>query len=229
MPYARRRFTYARRRRARKTGLATRPRMMGRTQKLRRFNQVSTKVFYFKINGELTTDGSGNIYRAWTTRNLNVPSPGIPVPAGWDSLKELYDQYKVIGMTLKLFPANVGIEPDATLLAAGGLLRGDTAVYSDQRFDSGAAAPTQINEVINKASCRMINSRRPYTRNLFRSRGYPTWANTQGPATPDSWNGSIEILVNNATPESLTPPITTPLLWYWTLQYKVVVRGRTQD
>lgn len=209
--------------------LATRPRMMTRRQRFKRSNQVSTKVFYFKINGTLVSDGNGNIYRAWTGRNLNTGSPGIPVPQGWTALKELYDQYKVLALHLRLYPANVGIEPDATLLAAGGLLRGNAVVWTDQRFDSTANAPTQINQVISNASTHMLPTRGFYRRSLFRARGYPTWANTQGPATVDSWNGSIELLVNNATPASLVPPIATPLLWYYTLTYKVIVRGRTQN
>lgn len=203
--------------------LGTAPVMMNKIVAFKRQNQVFNRVFWFKFNGLLASDLGGNIYQSFNTRAINLAGQ---IPVGFDALKSLYDQYKILAIRLKLFPANVGIEPDATLLAAGGLFRGDTAVWSDQRFDFGAQNPTQISQVINIASCKMINSRRPYTRTLYRAKGYPTWANTQGPGTADSWNGSIELIVNNATPQQAGG--SAPVLWYYTIQYKVMVRGRTQ-
>ena len=205
-------------------GLATRPVMMTKSVAFKRNNGILNRTFWFKKNGIITTDLNGNSYNVFNTRGLVNPATA---PIGFDSLRVLYDQYKVLAICLRLYPANVGIEPDTVLLAQGGLLRGDTAVWSDQRFDTTAQSPTLISQVINVASCRMINSRRPYKRTLFRAKGYTTWGNTQGPATNDSWNGSIEVIINNATAQQAGG--TAPVLWYYTLQYKILVRGRTQQ
>lgn len=225
MPFRRRYNARRPRRRPRRVpGLATRPRMMGTMVARKRFQQVHTRVFWFKRNGFINPDLAGNNYSFWNGREINVPAT---TPVGWDALKTLYEQYKVLAIKVKLFPANVGVEPDSALFASNALLRGDVAVWNDQRFDTATPAPTNINEVINIASCRMINARRPYSRRIFRARGYPQWANTQGPSTVDSWNGSIELLINNATPAPATGP--APTLWYYTVQYKIAVRGRTQS
>lgn len=220
-PISTHRKQWRRFKRRNKGTLATRPRMMGKGLKFKRFNQVSSRVFWFKTNGTIAADLGGNTIAEFTTRGLDS-SP----PTGWAALKTLYDQYKVLGMKLKLFPANVGVEPDASLFTAGGLIRGDTLVFSDQRYDATATPPTNIVQRINYASARMINTRRPYSRSIYRARGYPEWANIRNPGTLDSWNGMVCVLGNNAT--AAVPPATGVLLWYYTLQYKVQVRGRVQ-
>ncbi len=197
--------------------------MMSRLTAKKRFNQVQGRVFYFKRNSFISANLAGNAWTQITSRSLNDIQTQ---PVGWDALKLLYDQYKVLGFKVKWFPANVGIEPDTAVFAANALFRGDTVVYSDQRFEPQGQIPVAISEVINFASARMINSRRPYSRSLYRAKGYPGWANTRGPPTADPWNGSIEMITNNATPA--TAGGNAPLLWYYTVQYKVLVRGRIQ-
>lgn len=203
--------------------LATRPRFMSRRMKFKRMNQVQGRVFYFKRNSFISADLAGNAYTYMSTRQLNDIQTQ---PVGWDALKLLFDQYKVLAMKVRMFPANVGVEPDSSVFAANALFRGDTIVWSDQRFDPVLQNPTSISEVINYASARMINSRAPYTRTIYRAKGYPGWANTRGPPTQDPWNASIEIITNNATPS--TPQAAGPTLWYYTVQWKVLVRGRIQ-
>lgn len=220
-PYARRKRRYGRNPPRKPAGIATRPRMMPRSLAVKRFNQVSTKVFWFKKNGLIQPDLAGKIYSFWTTHQFDA-SP----PTGWAQLRQLYDQYKVLAIKVRWFPANVGIEPDSALFASNALLRGNTAVWSDQRYDPLAAAPTTISDIINNASTRIINSRLPYSRVLYRATGNPEWAQTQGPNTVDSWNGSIEMLTTDATPAPAGG--TAPTLWFYTVQYKIVVRGRTQ-
>lgn len=222
MPY--RRTAYRRRRPAYRrrnvAGLATRPSMMSRSLMMRRRNQVSTKVFWFKRNGLISPNLSGTNYSFWRTREINDQ---LTTPAGWDAVKTLYDQYKVLALKVRLFPANVGIESDSAIFASNALLRGDTVVWTDQRYQPNA--PATISEVINNASTKMINSRRPYARTLFRPKGNPEWGDTQSPLS-DSWNGAIELLINNSSPAPVVGD--PPTLWYWTIQYKVLVRGRRQ-
>lgn len=223
----RRRFT-RRPYRRRIPGLATRPRMMSKALTVKRMNQVSTRVFWFKKNGVISPDAQGRIYSFWTARGFNNP-PGTPPPdppVGWPALRSLYDQYKVLAIKVRFFPANVGIEPDSALFGpSNALFRGDSIAWTDQRFDTGSQTPTLISQVINNASARMVASRRPFSRVIYRGSGYPEWAQTVGPNTTDSWNGSVEFLINGATPSTAT---FIPVLWYYTVQYKVMVRGRHQ-
>lgn len=223
MPYKKRGVRNRRRRRV--PGLATRPSMMSRTLAAQRRQQVSTKVFWFKQNGQLTADLNGDILYRWRTRNMLTP----PAPIGVNNAFALYDQYKILAMKVRLFPAFVGNEPDTTLLQPGGIWRGDTCVWSDQRFNINQQQPTTIAEVINNASSRMINSRRPYSRALYRAKGNPLWGSTVNIATdPDPWDASIEITGNNFLP---TPSATLPngqVFWYYTVTWKLIFRGRRQ-
>lgn len=226
MPYSRR--TYRRRRppmrmrRRAPRALATVPRMMPRSYAFRRHNQVATKVFWFKINGQINSDIAGNNTAIFRTRGL---ADGNVVPQGRDEIFTLYDQFKVLAMRIRWFPADVGTEPGQVINQTV-LFRGDQVVWSDQRVDPGLQVPLTIDQVINNASARMINPRRPYTRVIYRPRGVPTWGSCVNPnAQPDSWSGAIYQIINNSTPsnESGRP------LWYYTLTWKVVVRGRRQN
>lgn len=226
MPF-RRRAAYGRRRPHHRRhhhgnyGLATRPRWMTRSHKMKRVNQVSTHTFWFKENGTLGSDLAGNIYKAWRTRDFFT----LPL-AQHNNLALLFDQYKILAMQIRFFPANVGIEPDSSFFVANALQRGATFVWSDQRHDGQVTIPTNLNQVINMGSGRMINSRRSYTRTIYRSKGYPGWAGIEATATADPWDASIEMFA-----EGLLPPTagqTAPTVWYWTRAYKVLYRGRRQ-
>ena len=203
-------------------GLATKPQLMSRTYAFKRKNQVSTKVFWFKINGQTDVDVAGNNLSIFRTRGFYQ---GPVLPQGQTAIFELYDQFKVLGMRVRWFPADVGIEPGQVINQAV-LFRGDQIVWSDQREDPAQQVPQTISEVINNASARMINPRRPYTRVIYRPTGTTTWGSCVNPnAQPDSWSGAIYQLINNATPSATSG---RPL-WYYTLTWKVVVRGRRQN
>lgn len=229
MPYHRSRSRHPRRRfvrntryRSRVPGLATRPRVMPRSLARKRWYQVATKTFWFKDNGTIQNSTTGAYYRAFLTQNLVTDTP-----PGFEDLCKLYDEFKVIGMFVKLFPANVGIESDTAIFANTGLQRGDAIVYSDQRADVVPLQPNSIADKINQASARMINPRRPYSRKIFRSTGNPDWGGCESiTQQPDQWVGGIYIFGQNTT--TFTPPQASRTLWYWTRTYKIVVRGRIQ-
>ncbi|AXQ66008.1 MAG: capsid protein [Circoviridae sp.] len=229
MPYTRRRPRANRRRRPfrRPPGLATRPRMVPRNLAMKRYQGVDTKVFYFKRNATGFSDADGKYYAGFSANDINVGSTP-PLWPQFDLLKQIYDQYKVLAIKIRFFPANVGIEPDSALFTSNALLRGQTVVWNDQRTDSGTPVPNSISDVINNSSCKMITCRRYFTRSIYRAKGYPGWANIQTQASDDPWNGSINVLTQDATPDpgGGTPPIT---LWYFTVQYKVIFRGRRAD
>ena len=202
--------------------------MVPRNLKMKRYQGVDTKVFYFKRNATASSDADGKYFVQFTAGAINVSSTP-PLWPQFDLLKQVYDQYKVLAIKIRFFPANVGIEPDSALFSASNaLLRGQTVVWNDQRSDS-TQQPASISDVINNASCRMLPSRRYFSRSIFRAKGYPGWANIQTPAASDPWNGSINVFTQDATPSSITPPTTNIVLWYFTVQYKVIFRGRRAD
>lgn len=223
MPYKRSRYVPRRRfnfRRRRPAGFGTVPRMMPRSLARKRFNQVSTKVFYFKDNGTINNTIGGTYQGFWSPQQLVTSSP-----EGFDAACGLYDEFKCLAMYVKIFPANVGIESDTALFANQGFLRGDAIVWSDQKADPTAQTISNISQRINQASCRMINPRRPYSRRIFRATGNPLWGGTAVPSTsPDQWIGTINMFGQNTT--SVNPPGAARPLWYWTRQYKVIFRGR---
>lgn len=221
MPYKKRNYV-ARRRRPARRGLATVPRMMTKSLAFKRLNQISTKVFYFKSNSQINLSATGDFFTPFD-RTLLYTIPRF------NTMLQLYDQYKVLGFTVKFFPSNVGIEAHDTILGAQDytLNRGNHVVYSDQRVEAGQQVPTAINQIINNASCKMINPRRPYSRSIWRPRGKPRWGSTTDIATsPDDWRSAIYHFYQDAT----IPPVgTTVPLYFWTIQFKVVFRGVKQD
>jgi len=206
--------------------LATVPRMMSNRLRFKRMNQVSTRTFYFKLNGQAssapaTNDNYFGFRSKGFTEDQTVIPPVLSNIPQRTAIFSLYDEYKVVGISLKLFPSNVGTEPGQTF-EQGILNRGDMVVWSDQRFNGAGQVPTDIAVVLNHASARMIDPRRKYQRSLFRPKGYPDWGSCERPLEiSDPWDGAIQLLVNNVTP-------SRPLFWY-TLTYKVIVRGRRQN
>lgn len=212
-------------RRKRKTGgvLATRPQMMSQSLAFKRKNQVSSRVMWFKQNGTIAADASGN-------RTLEFR---------WDLLQsipqfllfvDIYDQYKLLGYKLTLHPANIGTDPTAG--QAGGptlyFNRGNHIVWSDQRFDPASIVPTLIAQIINTASAKMINPRKTFSRSLWRPRGKPRWGSMKNIGTAgDDWHSTINLIINNSS--VVTPPATVPVLYFYTIQWKVAFRGRIQD
>lgn len=233
MPFTRRR-RYARapyRRPYRRNygyGLATRPRFMNRTQKYKRWNNNSTQLFYLKDNGRSTTDLNGDIQQIWSVQDLFTSTPAS-LPQ-WQLINPLYSEFKVLAMTVRFFPANVGIEPHDQLLGQDQLLlRGNQIVWSEQRPGSTQPFPSSIDEVICQGSARMIAPRRPYRRTIYRPKGFTQWARLETPTLRDSWQGTINLLVNEATPAPGPPSTYQPVLWYWTRSWKILMRGRRMD
>jgi len=243
MPYVRRRkFNYAKRYRKRNygtrriPGLAARPRMMPRALARKRYNQVSTKTFWFKANGTINVDNNAFKFIEYRTTAL-LPQLN---PQGWAEATAMFDQYKVMGMTYRLFPANVGTESTGRDPTLGGttpsnliplpINRGNHCLWLDQRFDGSVQQPTSIGDVINTASARLINPRRPYRISIWRPTGKPKWGSTRSLTTnPDDWTGVINHIVEGATPLPPATPQPQIPIYYYTLQWKVVFRGRQDD
>lgn len=228
MPYRRRyrpRFRPRRRFRRRNTGLATIPRMMPRGLRAKRMQQVDTRVAWFKTNGTIAINNQPNQYYEFRNQTLYNTNPN-----GWLEYTRLYDQYKILGFTYKLFPSNVGTEPTSQGGTGQGTVhfnRGNHCLWIDQRFDPNVTQPSQISEIINTASARLINPRRPYKMSIWRPKGKYVWGSTRDIINSgDNWTGSIQHLINGATQQ--VGPILKDV-YFFTIQWKVIFRGRQDD
>lgn len=218
MPYRIKKKGY-RKKRNKVKGLATIARMMPRALQAQRFQNASTKTFYLKDAGTLTTDLNGVIEQVWSVQDIySVPQFAV--------IGNLYDQFKCLAMKIRLYPANVGIEPDPSALPVGnnGLIRGNAGVWSEQRPGATTAFPSSITEMINYGSSRLINPRRPYQRAIYRAKGFPTWGGIESTATNDQWRGVINLLQVDASAAAAGG--ISPVLWYWSRTFKIVYRGR---
>lgn len=229
MKFTYNRFKYKRKKRTTKKGatigLATNPQMMSKNLRLRRYNQTDTKTFWFKLNGTVAINNQPYQYFEWRNQTLYNGNPN-----GWIELTRLYDQYKILGFTYKLFPSNVGTEPTAAGGPGLGTIhfnRGNHCLWLDQRFDPNVTQPTSISQVICTASARLINPRRPYELSIWRPKGKYIWGSTRDIINAgDNWTGSIQHFIEGATPS--TAP-SGKAVYYYTLQYKVIFRGRQDD
>lgn len=234
MPYTRKKRNYARRNR--------RPRIYGTKAKFiprglahKRYGNVSTKTFYFKASGSINGDNSGNTNFAFRTQQIPA-NPGDPLRmpdvADAYTIAECYTEYKVLAVKVRLFAANIGVEVGQIgtlgLPQAAGFNRGNCVTFIDQEIRENEPVQTNILNVMNLGSCRMMPARiSQYTRTMFRKKGVPGWgccdrnvpvANRE----PDPWAGGIFLLGNNAR----ASPTVNPL-WFYTVTYKIIFRGRS--
>lgn len=224
MPTKRTALRRARRKR-KAAGLATRPTMMSKTVATKRFHGVDTRVFWFKTNGRLTSLPAAQTpqFKSFKVTDL-IGSP----PQSLTALRHLYDQYKILGFKIKFFPANVGIEGAQLNTALGQFRRGNHCIWIDQRVDTPVIQPQDIGDIIGTASARIINPRRPYAAALWRPKGKPAWGSCKSPVTGgDLWNGAIYYFIQDST---VTPPNGIASVFsYYTVQWKVIFRGRNED
>lgn len=212
------------RRKVRRKYTAAAPRMMTKTRAAKRKQQVDVRPFWFKYNDTLQAYGS--------THSIIQPDPLLYNIVSFQRLARVYDQYKVLGWTYRLFPANVGIESHDPPGSSRAFFRGNHVVWNDQDTPPAGTAPiTQIREVINMASAKMINPRRPYSRSIWRPYGIPDWYSTEDNGSgivieKDTWSGGINHFYQDAS--AFAEPNDLPL-YFRTVQFKVIFRGRKQD
>lgn len=186
-----------------------------------RYANVGTKTFYFKGTGVIAPDTAGITQFAWRTIRGGQPA----VPPDFPTVAELYTEYKLLAIRVKLFAANIGLEPAQTSPTATFMARGNTVLYVDQDINANEPLPSILTDVMNYGSTKMIPSRADkHTRVLYRAKGHPEWGCCDrnvpiADREPDSWNGGLFLLGTGASP-------TANALWYYTVSYKVVFRGR---
>lgn len=192
---------------------------MGRGLALKRTNQTSTKTFYFKSAGRIGGDPSFQANNTWSTL---LWLPGQPqafpnIPGDYNVISRGYLQYKILAIKVVMYAANIGSEPNDNID------RGITCVWKDQQVVRGQPVPSQVLDVINLGSAKILPSRvSRWTTIIYRPRGAPEWGNCDidtptNQRVADSWSGAIHMVGNS---------VSNTLLWYWTANYKVIFRGR---
>lgn len=202
-----------------KKNYRTKKTFVPKTLAVKRSQQISTKTFYFKDQGQLAGNPDFNLQSAWSTLlyQPGQPQPVPNIPGDFNVISRGYQQYKILAIKLVLYAANVGSED------FNSTNRGITCIYKDQQYVRGQPAPNQVLEVINLGSAKVIPSRvSKWTTVIYRPKGNPEWGNcdidSPNPQkVPDSWSAAIQLVANG---------VSNDLLWYWTANYKVVFRGR---
>lgn len=186
---------------------------------------LTRNVRWFKNVQSIQSDDVGEIrYGLQTTR---------PQDAGdFTNFGIFYEEYKILEIILKLYPAKVGSESAQRLGPVPGLqgqplfLRGDMVSWCDQRDDD--PAPVTIFDVINKSSARLFQPRHYHKRWMNRPRDYPRWGtlNPDGTiAAVDPWVAAIRLFGVGFSPATLPGDQT---FFYAQTFYKVLFRNRRE-
>lgn len=223
MPYQRRRFNRFRRRYpGRRTGAP-----MGRAPRWRRPQRVAQgltrNVFWFKVTGGIYAGAAGRIFQRFSPNQVTFATQ-------FNRYGYLYEQFKVLQMKLKFYPANVGGEEIGAPLTGPAFYRGNLITYVDQP-PIAAVAPTAINEVMSLPSSRVHQPRRFIKRYINRPRGgrFADWtlidhiAGTGAPAFQnEKWVSEIRMFGDNFASNANNP------YFFFEQYFKVLFRSRYQ-
>lgn len=232
MPFRRRRFNRFRRRGGRRRFGGQVGPSLRRTRwtfKKRVAQNITREVRWFKYVGVVTSNALGRLEENYSTGDVGQAKQ-------FDSYTRIWEEYKVLQVSVKWFPANVGGEsqqqppggapgppPGAPLLQ-----RGDCVTWCDPNTPS--LYPTGgITDIMGKSSARLINPRRQHKRWINRPKGYPKWGLISPGGvvtTPDAWPGSISMYGDNFTP--IQAP-GTQQYFYAQVMFKVLFRSRQDE
>lgn len=225
--YRRKTNRHARHARRRRNIYGTRATFVPRGLAIKRANQIQQRVMYFKAAGTIAsfpTPATGLAQFGWRTNDQSGAVPTPLIPDDFTTAAELYQEYKILAIRVRIFAANVGAELITTGPPVTELNRGNTVIYKDNDIKPSEPLPDNIVDVINYGSAKLIPSRvSRWTTNLFRPKGFPKWGccDPNVPAaerTADAWNGGIFLLTTQCTPGQT--------LWFHQVTYKVAFRGR---
>lgn len=222
---SKRRTHYRHRRQARRRRYGA-PLRGTRWNRVRRVAQNLTRsVMWFKNIESISSDGTGDLIYACQT-------PRVHLAGDFTNYGIFFEEYKILEVIVKLYPAKVGSESAQRVANPGGIpgqplyLRGDVVSWVDQRNDD--AQPNTIFDVINKSSARLFQPRRFHKRWMHRPRSYPRWGtlNVNGTiAQEDPWVSSIRVFGVDFSPNTLPGDQT---FFYAQTFYKVLFRNRRE-
>lgn len=227
MPYTRRHFGRFRRRyggnrrRTHRVGapLGRMPRW-GRRQRVAQ--GLTRNVFWFKRTGPIEVLPNGTMSQRFSANQASLTS-------SFQNYARSYEQFKVLKVVLKLYPASVGSESISTAW----FHRGNTVSYIDQP-PIAAAPPLSINEVMSLPSSRLFQPRSFHKRYMNRPRGGLTnrWPlidhDAQGnPVTQtESWESEIRLYGDNFGAGPGPQGQTIPPYFFYEQYFKVLFRAR---
>lgn len=201
---------------------------LGRAPKWKRRMRVgqnlTCNVFWFKITGQINTLGGPNtgiVFQRFLPNQITLNSQ-------FDRYGWLYEQFKVLQMNVKFFPANVGAEQVSTIAALPNYIRGNILTYTEQA-PIAANPPTNIGSVMSLPSARIHQPRSLIKRWINRPRGgrYLDWtlidhvAATGAPAfQTEAFDSQIRIYGNNWINDTTVP------VYFYEQYFKVIFRSR---
>lgn len=165
--------------------------------------------------------------------NWGINSLSAPVTGDFQTYGSLYNEYKVLKVSAKIIPANVGGESAVIGPNPGGqfipnFIRGDavTWVSTDEVFPY--PTPNAINDVLNRSSARLIQPRRIHYRWINRARGFPNWGKLNSAGAPtfdDTWQASLRMYGNGFTPVNIPG---SQVFFYIQVTFKCLFRSRQE-
>lgn len=188
-----------------------------RFNRIRRVNQnVGRLCQYFRDVVTVTSDSTGQIF--FVANPTNVASGG-----DFSTYGSLYQEFKVLKLTVKFLPSSVGSESLQTPAGLGTFRRGDSVTW----IETGSVqTPGAVTDVINRSSAKLVQSRRMHKRWIDRPPGYPKWgelSTTGSIAVPDAWDTSVQMYGEGFSPVQAPGP---QVYWYCLITYKVLFRSR---
>lgn len=193
-----------------------------RNRRYKRVQGVSDQYTTHKIVRAIPSDTSGRI-------NFHASALGLPDSTTFGTYATLFEYFKVLSITVRFFPAQVGSEslvgnnPGVPSMFQT-YVRGNCISWIDA--NASDPVPTSVIDYINKASCRMIQPRGYHKRWIVRPTGYPEWAQTGGTTgllVEDKWKSVIKLYGDGFT--AIQAP-GTQNYFYAQVTYKVRWRSR---
>lgn len=225
MPRQRKHTRRRTRRRTTKTGAPLRGVRWNRSKRVQQ--NLTRDVRWFKEVRTIQSNVNGNFRQVYSP-------PNIVNCDDWNKWAQIWEEYKVLQVTVKFLPAAVGseslqegISPPPVPSNEATFKRGNVVTWIDQGELDVPGGPNVIQQLIVKPSARLIQPRRYHKRYINRPYGNPEWGrldDTGAITLPDSWEDSrIQIFGENFSP--LTGA-GNQQYYYVMISYKVVFRGR---
>ena len=230
MPYTRRRFNRFKRTAGRPTYRRPMYNRYNRYNRNRwplrrnRWNQnLGTSAMWFKKSGDITAASPQGVLF-----DLFSPNDVFPIPSFVNVCRN-WEQYKVVRVIVKFYPAFVGSE--TSTIAAAGFRRGNVITWIDQPPLGQQPASGDITILMGFPSAKLHQSRATIKRWMNRPSGgrYANWAFITHPTAlgvptivPDDWDSQIRMFGDNFSTNATT---NKPYYFYEAL-FKVVFRSR---
>ena len=183
---------------------------------------LTRNVFWFKATGAVEVEPNGDIYTRVSPNNVTLIS-------AFNNFARSYEQYKVLKVVAKFFPASVGSEGVNPAL----FHRGNICSYIDQP-PVEIVPPNGLNDVMSLPSAKLFQPRRFHKRYINRPKGGRTnvWPLIEHDAAgnpavqSETWETQIKLFGDNFAPGPLPGNVPMPPYFFFEVYFKVVFRSR---